>query len=72
MKYKIIIKANPNLAVLIHETIFTKQRMGVNVINLDEFESLGTHWVAFYVNDNNATYFDSVEKNIFQNKLKNS
>ena len=46
--------------------------MGVNVINLDEFESLETHWVAFYVNDNNATYFDSVEKNIFQNKLKNS
>ena len=35
------------------------------VINLDEYESIGTHWVAFYVNGNNrrasydAIYFDS-------------
>ena len=29
------------------------------VINLDEYESIGTHWVALYVNDNNITYFDS-------------
>ena len=30
----------------------------VNVINLAECESIGTHWIAFYVNGNNATYSD--------------
>ena len=29
------------------------------VINLDEYFSIGTHWVAFYVNNKTATYFDS-------------
>ena len=27
--------------------------------NLDEYESIGAHWIALYVNDNNVTYFDS-------------
>ena len=29
------------------------------VINLDEYESIGTHLIALYVDDNNVTYFDS-------------
>ena len=29
------------------------------VINLDEYKSIGTHWIAFYVNDNTVTYSDS-------------
>ena len=29
------------------------------VINLDEFKSIRTHWIALYVNDNNVTYFES-------------
>ena len=29
------------------------------IINLDEYKSIGTHWIALYVNDNNVTYFDS-------------
>ena len=29
------------------------------IINLDEFESKVTHWVALYVNGENVTYFDS-------------
>ena len=33
--------------------------MGAYIINLDEYESIGTHWIAFYVNYNNVTYFDS-------------
>ena len=33
--------------------------MGACIINLDEYESIGTHWIASYVNDNNVTYFDS-------------
>ena len=28
-------------------------------VNLDEYESIGTHWIALHVNDNNAIYFDS-------------
>ena len=29
------------------------------VINLDEYSDIGTHWVALYVENNDATYFDS-------------
>ena len=29
--------------------------------NLDEYESIGTHWIPLYVNGNNITYFDIVE-----------
>ena len=32
---------------------------GACVINLDEYSDIGTHQVALYVNNNNATYFDS-------------
>ena len=37
------------------------------VINLDEFKSIGTHWMALYVNGNNVIYFDSfsVENNLY-------
>ena len=29
------------------------------IIDLDEYKSIWTHWIALYVNDNNVTYFDS-------------
>ena len=29
------------------------------IINLDEFQSIGTNWIALYVNGENVTYFDS-------------
>ena len=29
------------------------------VINIDEFKSIGTHWIALHANNNNVTYFDS-------------
>ena len=28
-------------------------------INLGEFKSIGTHWIALYLNGNNIIYFDS-------------
>ena len=28
------------------------------VMNLDEYKSIGTHWIALYVNAENVTYFD--------------
>ena len=42
-----------------------KIKDGAYVINLDEYESIGTHWIALYVNGNSrrasydAIYFDS-------------
>ena len=32
---------------------------GAYIINLDEYESIGNHWIGFYVNAENVTYFDS-------------
>ena len=29
------------------------------VMNLDEFKSIGNHWIALHVNDNYIIYFDS-------------
>ena len=39
----------------------TKIRDGTYIIDLDEYESIGTHWIALYVNAENVTYFDSFE-----------
>ena len=36
-----------------------KIKDGVYIIDLDEYKSIWTHWIALYVNDNNVTYFDS-------------
>ena len=32
---------------------------GVYLINLDEYKSIVTHWIDFYVNGNYVMYFDS-------------
>ena len=31
--------------------------MGAYIINLDEYKSIGTCWIALYVNGDNVTYF---------------
>ena len=36
-----------------------KIKDGTYVINLDEYKSTGTHWIALYVNANNIVYFDN-------------
>ena len=38
---------------------FSKIKDGAYIINLDEYESIRTHWIAFYVNAKNGTYFHS-------------
>ena len=35
-----------------------KTKDGANIINLDEYSDIGTHWVVLWVNNNNVTYFD--------------
>ena len=37
----------------------SKIKDGAHVINLDDYKSIRTHWVALYVNTNNKVYFDS-------------
>ena len=36
----------------------SKIKDGAYVINLDEYESVGTHWITLFVNANNVVYFD--------------
>ena len=35
--------------------------MGAYVINLDEYKTIGIHWIAIHLNAENVTYFDSFE-----------
>ena len=37
----------------------SKIKDGAYKINLDQFESIGTHWIAVYINAENITYLDS-------------
>ena len=51
---------NLDLLVSIVEIIYLiKIKNGAYVINLDEYSDIGTHWIALYVNNKTATYFDS-------------
>ena len=36
-----------------------KTKKGAYVINLDEYENTGTHWIALFVKTNEVIYFDS-------------
>ena len=38
----------------------SKVKDEVYIINLDDFRSIGTHWIALYVNTNKIVYFDSI------------
>ena len=44
--------------------------MGVCIINLDEYESIGTHQIAFYVNAENVTNFHSFGVKHIPKKIK--
>ena len=37
----------------------SKTKDGAFIINLDGYESIGTHWIALYENAKNVIYFDS-------------
>ena len=44
----------------------------VYVVNLDEKNSIGTDWIALYVNGDNVTYFDSFRVEHIPKEIKNS
>ena len=45
--------------VFSRDNLNDKIKNGGYVINLDEYHDIGTHWVAFNVNNKTVTYFDS-------------
>ena len=53
------LKNEPKFNVVYSGNNSPKVKDGAYVINLDQFKSIGTLWIAFYANDNNVTYFDS-------------
>ena len=36
-----------------------KKKDGADIINLDEYASVGTHWIALFCNKNEIVYFDN-------------
>ena len=59
MKYKRHIIKNLNINGVYSRNDLPKIKDGAYVGNLEEYESIGTHWIALYVNANNIVYFDS-------------
>ena len=47
-----------------------KIKDGAYVINLDEYSDIGTYWVAFYVHNDDVTYFDSFGVEHSPNEIK--
>ena len=49
----------PKVNVVYSRKNLSKIKDGTYIINLDKYESIGTHWIALYVNAENVTYFES-------------
>ena len=49
----------PRLNGLYLKNNLPKVKDGEYVINLDEYKSIRTHWIALHMNGDNATYFNS-------------
>ena len=51
----------PNFNDVYSRNYSAKTKDRAYIINLDEFKSIGTHWIAFYVNGNNKrTSYDAI------------
>ena len=80
MKYKSVIKKTahlssenePNFNGVYSRNNLPKTKNGTHVINLEEYKSIGTLWIALYVNDNNITYFDSFGVEHIPKEIKKS
>ena len=48
----------------------SKIKHGPYIINLDEYESIGTYWIALYVNAEYVTYFDSFGVELIPKEIK--
>ena len=66
-------KNEPKFNGLYSRNNFSKIKYVAYLINLDEYESIGTHSIALYLNDDNVTYFNSFRvKYIPKEELGNS
>ena len=45
-------------------------KKGAYVINLDEYDGIGTHWIALYVHPTNCIYFNSFGVEHIPNEIK--
>ena len=59
MKYKKYFQNEPKLNGVYSRNIFSKIKDGAYVINLVEYQMIGTQWRALYVNAENVTFFES-------------
>ena len=57
--FEVLSKWEPRFNSIYSRNNLSKIKDGTYIIHLDEYESLGTHWIALYVNHDNVTYFDS-------------
>ena len=62
-------KNEPNFNGVYPMNNLPKIKDGAYVINLNEYKSIGTHWIVLYVNAENVTYFDSFEVEHMSNKI---
>ena len=44
---------------------------GIYIINLDEYKSIGSHWIALYVSGDNVTYCDTFGVDHIPKEIKN-
>ena len=49
----------PKFNCLYSRNNLSKIKDGTYIINLDEYESIGTHWISLYVHAKNVWCFDS-------------
>ena len=52
------------------DSLFNKIKDGAYVINLDEYEDIGTHWIALFCNRNEIVYFDSFDVEHIPKEIK--
>ena len=48
----------------------SKIKDGAYIIDLDQYEPIGTHWIALYVNAENVIYFDSFRVEHIPKKIR--
>ena len=65
-------KMKQELMVFFQEIIYQKKiKYGAYVINLDEYEDIGTNWIALFCKKMKLLILILLELNIFLKKLKN-
>ena len=49
----------PKFSSCLSRNSLPKMKDGAYIINFDEYKSIGTHWIANFLKNDVATYFDS-------------